>query len=65
MKLDHTDLILLRALQRDGRATNVELAEQAHLSESSCLRRVRQLEANGALVRRGGDVRRAEGGARA
>jgi Lrp/AsnC family leucine-responsive transcriptional regulator len=37
MKLDRTDLSLLRALQRDGRATNVELAAQANLSESSCL----------------------------
>jgi Lrp/AsnC family leucine-responsive transcriptional regulator len=51
MKLDRNDLILLRALQRDGRATNVELAELAGLSESSCLRRVRQLEACGAIER--------------
>ena len=51
MKLDRTDLTLLRALQRDGRATNVELAAEANLSESSCLRRVRQLEASGAIER--------------
>jgi Lrp/AsnC family leucine-responsive transcriptional regulator len=51
MKLDRTDLILLKALQRDGRATNVELAQQANLSESSCLRRVRQLEAEGVIER--------------
>jgi DNA-binding Lrp family transcriptional regulator len=51
MTLDRTDLILLRALQRDGRATNVELAQQANLSESSCLRRVRQLEGDGAIER--------------
>ena len=51
IKLDRTDLILLRALQRNGRATNVELAQQANLSESSCLRRVRQLEENGAIER--------------
>jgi len=51
MKLDRTDWVLLRALQRDGRASNVELAQQANLSESSCLRRVRNLEASGAIER--------------
>jgi Lrp/AsnC family transcriptional regulator, leucine-responsive regulatory protein len=51
MKRDHVDLILLRALQRDGRATHVELAALAGLSESSCLRRVRQLETSGAIER--------------
>lgn len=51
MKLDRADLILLRELQRNGRATHVELAEQASLSESSCLRRVRQLEADGVIER--------------
>jgi len=51
MKLDKTDLVLLKVLQRDGRATNVELAQQANLSESSCLRRVRQLEADGVIER--------------
>ena len=49
--MDRTDLILLRALQRDGRATNVELAQLANLSESSCLRRVRQLEVSGVIER--------------
>lgn len=51
MGLDRTDGILLRALQRNGRATHVELAQQAHLSESSCLRRVRQLETDGVIER--------------
>src|SRR3984957_5316702 len=51
MTMDSHDLILLRELQRNGRATNVELAEKAHLSESSCQRRVRQLEAAGAIER--------------
>ena len=51
MAMDSHDLILLRELQRNGRATNVELAEKAHLSESSCQRRVRQLEAAGAIER--------------
>lgn len=51
MKLDSHDLVLLRALQQDGRATNAELAQRAHLSESTCLRRVKQLEAAGAVER--------------
>jgi DNA-binding Lrp family transcriptional regulator len=51
MDLDRTDWVLLRALQHDGRATYAQLAEQAHLSESSCLRRVRRLEAGGAIER--------------
>lgn len=48
---DRTDLILLRALQRNGRATNAELAQEANMSESACLRRVRLLEANHAIER--------------
>ena len=51
MKLDRSDVALLRELQRDGRATNVELAQRVGLSESSCLRRLRQLEASGAIER--------------
>jgi len=44
MKLDRTDNLILAALQRDGRLSNRELAERAHLSESACLRRVQRLE---------------------
>src|SRR3569833_2408937 len=51
MKLDRADVALLRELQRDGRATNVELAQRVGLSESSCLRRLRQLETSGAIER--------------
>jgi len=49
MKLDRTDSLILAALQRDGRLTNRELAERAHLSESACLRRVRALEESGVI----------------
>jgi Lrp/AsnC family leucine-responsive transcriptional regulator len=49
MKLDRTDSLILAALQRDGRLTNRELAERAHLSESACLRRVRTLEESGVI----------------
>ena len=49
--LDATDRKLLRLLQRDGRATNVQLAKAANLSESACLRRVRALEEKGVISR--------------
>lgn len=49
--LDPTDRRLLRLLQRDGRASNVELAAKAGLSESACLRRVRSLEERGVVSR--------------
>lgn len=35
---------ILRALQRNGRMSNVELAQAIGLSESPCFRRVKQLE---------------------
>jgi len=49
--LSDADKILLRALQRDGRATNAELAAIAHMSESACLRRVKALEQAGVIER--------------
>ena len=51
MKLDRYDRILLEALQRDGRISNVQLAARANLSESACLRRVRVLEDSGLIER--------------
>ena len=39
----------MSALQKDGRLTYVQLAEQVKLSESACLRRVRLLEQNGII----------------
>ena len=50
-ELDRIDRKLLRALQSDGRATNVELAERVNLSHTPCLRRVRKLEASGVIKR--------------
>ena len=47
MKLDRFDRGILRELQRDGRISNVELAQAVQLSESACLRRVRALEQDG------------------
>ena len=45
--LDALDRRILDELQRDGRLSNVELAERIGLSPSPCLRRVRRLEADG------------------
>jgi len=51
MNFDRTDRAILHALQLDGRITNVELAQQVNISESACLRRVRQLEEAGIIDR--------------
>jgi len=49
MKLDAYDRKILAALQRNGRLSNVELAEEIGLSASPCLRRVRMLEEAGVI----------------
>ncbi|MET3454359.1 Lrp/AsnC family transcriptional regulator [Pseudomonas kilonensis] len=49
MKLDAFDRKILVALQRDGRLSNVQLAEEIGLSPSPCLRRVRLLEEAGVI----------------
>ena len=48
--MDKLDRQILRALQRDGRMSNVELAQEVHLSESATLRRVRALEESGHIA---------------
>ncbi|MHA7773557.1 Lrp/AsnC family transcriptional regulator [Roseibium sp. M-1] len=47
--MDKKDRQIIRALQRDGRMTNQDLAEAVNLSPSPCLRRLRNLEASGAI----------------
>lgn len=47
--LDAIDKRILRALQRNGRMSNVELANEVGLSPSPCLRRVRLLEESGII----------------
>ena len=47
MKIDKTDRAILEALQKEGRLSNMELAERISLSPSPCLRRVRALEEGG------------------
>jgi DNA-binding Lrp family transcriptional regulator len=46
-KLDRVDRRILKALQDNGRMTNVELARRAEISAPPCLRRVRALEEAG------------------
>jgi Lrp/AsnC family leucine-responsive transcriptional regulator len=50
VQLDSIDRAILDALQRDGRLSNVELAQHVHLSPSACLRRVKQLEESGVIA---------------
>src|SRR5579864_6850614 len=47
IRLDRIDRRILQNLQRDGRMTNVELAERVGISAPPCLRRVRALEESG------------------
>jgi DNA-binding Lrp family transcriptional regulator len=44
MKLDRIDIKILHELQKNGRITNVELADLVHLSPSPCLMRVKKLQ---------------------
>ena len=48
--IDQQDRTILRELMRDGRLTNVELAERVNLSPSACLRRVRAMEEAGLIA---------------
>ena len=49
--LDAIDRRILRALQRNARISNVELANEVGLSPSPCLRRVKLLEDRGIIDR--------------
>ena len=49
-KLDAIDRAILGELQREGRLSNLELAQRVHLSPSACLRRVKALEDNGTIA---------------
>ena len=50
--LDETDYRILALLLEDARLTQAELAKRLALSQTSCWRRVRQLEENGVIARR-------------
>ena len=47
--MDRIDRAILQELQADGRLANSDLAERVNLSESACLRRVRNLESRGLI----------------
>ncbi|MGW5244088.1 Lrp/AsnC family transcriptional regulator [Streptomyces sp. NPDC004129] len=47
--MDATDRAIIAELERDGRLTNVELAERVGLTTGPCLRRVQRLEADGVI----------------
>jgi len=47
--MDDIDRKIVRALQRDGRMSNRDLAERVGLSPSPCLRRIKLLEQSGVI----------------
>lgn len=49
-KMDQINQQILRELTRDGRVSNLELAERVGLSPSACLRRVQDLEKAGVIT---------------
>ena len=50
VKLDAIDRAILGELQREGRLSNLELAQRVRLSPSACLRRVKLLEETGVIA---------------
>ncbi|MGG5238515.1 Lrp/AsnC family transcriptional regulator [Pseudomonas lurida] len=48
-RLDKVDIAISERLQRDGRLSNVKLAEQLSLSEASCWRKQKRLEEYGVI----------------
>ena len=52
MELDATDIRLLNLLQTDASLSNQDLAERAHTSPATALRRVRRLLDEGVIERR-------------
>ncbi|WP_115690697.1 Lrp/AsnC family transcriptional regulator [Cupriavidus taiwanensis] len=57
IKLDRLDLRILAQLQRNGRMTNVDLADSVGLSASPCLIRVKRLEQAGYIGGYSADIR--------
>jgi Lrp/AsnC family leucine-responsive transcriptional regulator len=48
--LDKIDIRILRVLQKDGRISNLKLAEQVHLSPTAVLERVKRLTRDGFIL---------------
>jgi Lrp/AsnC family leucine-responsive transcriptional regulator len=59
---DKVDRAIVACLQRDGRIANVDLADAVGLSPSSCLRRVKALEASGIISGYHAEISRARAG---
>lgn len=55
-RIDATDRKIIRTLQKNGRITNLDLAEAVNLSPSPCLRRLRNLEDKGVIRGYSADV---------
>ena len=49
-EMDKINARILHELSRDGRISNLDLAERVGLSPSACLRRVQELERRGVIV---------------
>lgn len=49
MEIDETDRRILKTLQKAGRLSNADLADQINLSPSACHRRVQRLETEGII----------------
>ncbi|WP_030726547.1 Lrp/AsnC family transcriptional regulator [Streptomyces sp. NRRL F-2890] len=47
--MDATDRAIIAELERDGRLTNIQLAQRIGLTTGPCLRRVQRLEADGVI----------------
>ena len=56
LKLDRIDIRILGHLQRNGRVTNVDLADAVGLSPSPCLIRVKRLEKAGFITGYGAQI---------
>lgn len=50
IKMDDINERILRELGKDGRVSNIELADRVGLSPSACLRRVQDLERQGIIM---------------
>ncbi|MBU2919290.1 Lrp/AsnC family transcriptional regulator [Psychrosphaera sp. F3M07] len=49
MKIDNFNQQILQELKKDGRVSNIDLADRVGLSPSACLRRVQELERQGII----------------
>jgi DNA-binding Lrp family transcriptional regulator len=56
MKLDEIDIKILSELQKNGRLTNVDLADRVNLSASPCLTRLKRLQSAGFITRIVADI---------